>query len=88
MFRAVLLILIVAAAIAAKVPFEAQDAHRRADAVLYPQFVATLNKWALAHGPLDDPGHLDKFDAQDAKRWKAVREDWKKFDEAMKAAGY
>jgi hypothetical protein len=88
MFRVVLVILIVAAAIAAKVPFEAQDAHRRADAVLYPQFVATLNKWALAHGPLDDPAHLGKFDAQDAKRWRATCDAWKELSEAMKAAGY
>jgi hypothetical protein len=56
--RLALSILILAAAIAAKAPLDAIDAHRRADAVLFPRFVAAVNEYALAHGSFEAAGHF------------------------------
>lgn len=88
MQRWAIVVLFIAAAIAAKIPLDATEAHREADAVLYPRLVAVMNEFALGHGTLETPGHLNKLNAQDVERWKATRAAWKNLDEAMKRAGY
>ncbi len=60
-----LLVLIVAAALAAKLPLDSSEAHKRADGILYPRLVADLNEFALGHGSIEDRGHFDKLDKQD-----------------------
>jgi hypothetical protein len=92
-FYTVLAFLIAAALLAwnvsgARVNSDAADAHKRADAVLWPQFIATSNDWALNHGQLSDPGHVDKIDAKDKKRFDAACEAFKAWHDAMVEAGY
>jgi hypothetical protein len=78
----------VAAAIAAKIPLDATDAHRRADAVLYPRLLSSLNEYSLDHGGVNDPGHFDKLDSKDVENIRAIRETFTAWNEAMKQAGY
>jgi len=75
-------------AAAANLPQEARDAHRRGDEILYPRLVAAMNEYSLGHGLVIDPGHFQKLDAKDVERIRAVRETFRAWDEAMKAAGY
>ena len=66
----------------------AVDAHRRADAVLWPAFISASNDYALNHGALADPGHVDKIDAKDKKRFDATCVSFKAWRDAMTEAGY
>jgi hypothetical protein len=74
-----------------QVPPEPAAAHRYADSVLYPHFVAVANEWSRQH-PQDAPGregeHARRLDAGDIKRWGAVRAAWKDLDGAYRRAGY
>ena len=66
----------------------AQEAHRRADTVFYPELVARMNDWSISHGDPAASGHYQKFDSADKKRLDAARKAWKDFDQAWKDAGY
>ena len=81
-----LAILTLAIAIAAKIPLDVADIHRRADTILYPEFVAASNAWAIDHPKGDE--HYAKFDKGDAERLKKVRKAFHDWDDAMKQAGY
>lgn len=83
-----ILILLTAAAIAAKLPLDSRDAHLRADGVLFPRFEAALNEFALDHGGPNDAGHLDKLNKKDLENIRAVRETFTAWNDAMKLAGY
>jgi hypothetical protein len=90
-FWSVLALLAFAAAISWNVSARsdaASIAHRRADAVLWPAFVSISNDWALNHGQLSDPGHVDKIDAKDKKRFDATCAAFKAWHDAMTEAGY
>jgi hypothetical protein len=76
------------AAIAARLPFDRIEVHKRADAVLWPQFIAASNEYALNHGGPNDPGHFEKLSAKDVQNIRAVRETFAAWNEAMKQAGY
>jgi hypothetical protein len=73
---------------AGKLPDDSVDAHRRADAILYPRVMAAMNEFALDHGSSNDPGHFDKLASHDIEHIRAVRETFKAWDQAMKQAGY
>lgn len=66
----------------------AVDAHRRADAVLWPAFISISNDYALNHGALADPGHVDKVDRKDKERFNATCAAFKAWRDAMTEAGY
>lgn len=83
-----MLSLLLTMAIASKLPVDSVDAHRRADGILYPRFMAAMNEFALDHGEPNDPGHFDKLHTQDVEHIRAVRETFKAWDQAMKQAGY
>jgi hypothetical protein len=83
-----ILILLAIPAIPSKIPSDAKQAHKEADAILHPLLVAAMNDFSLHHGGIDDPGHLDKIDAQDKVRIQAFRDAFHKWDDAMKKAGY
>jgi len=72
-------------------PMEPAAAHRYADSVLFPRFVATMNDWSYQH-PKDRPGHdgehCANLDGGDVARWKLVRETFRELDKAYKRAGY
>jgi len=73
---------------ASKVPLDRKEAHRRADAVLYPLLIAAMNDYGLNHGDPNGPGHLDRMDAKDKERLKTLREAFYTWDEAIRQAGY
>lgn len=88
-----LLILILAMGVlfcglAAKAKTADQDAHERADTILFPRFTAAINTWSRQHGYSNDPGHFQKLDAGDLKRWKEAQKAWHEYEQAMKDAGY
>jgi hypothetical protein len=62
---------------AGDIPNDGPRAHLYADGVLYPQLLATLNKWAIEH-PTDkvkDSGdHVQTVNARDVANWRAVEE--------------
>jgi hypothetical protein len=86
--RLAIFLLLAAAAIAAKIPLDAREAHRTADAVLWPGFISASNNWAINHGGLDDPSHLSRIDAKDQERFHATCEAFEAWHKAMKQAGY
>lgn len=58
-------------------------AHRRADTVLFPAFVAACNDWATQH-PVGDPTHYYKTDlGGDRRRLELANKRWREFYEAM-----
>lgn len=67
------------------------EAHKYADQVLVPRFVAAWNTWVREH-PGDRVGHpwehCERLDAGDIERWQEVRETFTALDRAMKRAGY
>jgi hypothetical protein len=65
---------------------EGAEAHQRADAVERPAFAAAFNEWVLEHpkGPEEWRG----LDAGDVRRFRAVREAWRRMEEGYRAAGY
>ncbi len=65
-----------------------REAHRRADSILWPQLVATMNEYGMAHGGPNTPGHLDRIDAKDVERIKKVREAFREWSKAMAAGGF
>lgn len=67
---------------------DARQAHNRADAILKHTFVAAWNEWDSGHGHPEDPGHFDKIDAKDEKRFHAACEAFDAWKDAMKQAGY
>jgi hypothetical protein len=86
--RLAILALLAAAAIAEKLPTDGRDAHQRADAVLWPAYISVSNDWALNHGQLSDPGHLEKFNTADKQRFDATCKAFEAWRNAMKQAGY
>ena len=72
-------------------PMEPAAAHRDADSVLFPRFVAVVNDWSFQH-PKDRPGHdgehCARLDAGDVARWERVRDSFRDLDRAYKRAGY
>ena len=74
-----------------KIPEEAVEAHKYADTVLMPRFVAEWNDWIQRH-PKDRPGHpwehCERLDAGDVERWGKVRQAFRDLDRAYKRAGY
>jgi hypothetical protein len=65
-----------------------REAHQRADAILWPAYVSVSNDWALNHGQVSDPSHLERVDAQDKKRFDAMCKAFEAWHDAMKQAGY
>jgi hypothetical protein len=63
-------------------------AHKRADTVLYPAFLSVLNRFAIEHGKLNEPGHFDRYSAKDAGNIAAIRRTFHELDSAWKEAGY
>jgi hypothetical protein len=92
-FRLILLCFIVSLVFCAwaGLPVDAVEAHRYADAVLYPRFSAALNDFAYHHPQDNKPGswsHVQEIDVKDRKRWRAVRESWDELEAAMRRAGF
>ena len=78
-------------AAASVIPWAPGKAHKYADALLVPRFVAAFNDWTLLH-PTDPPGHewahCKRLDRGDVARWQQVREAYRNLDRALKRAGY
>lgn len=62
---------------------EAIELHRRADAVLFPAFVAACNDYSTQHH-VDEPGHLQKLDKGDRERLEVANKRWQEFYSAIK----
>jgi hypothetical protein len=88
MLRIVLVLICVAALLASKIPLNEREAHWKADAILWPAFISTSNDWALHHGQVSDPGHLDKINIQDKERYNVLCKNFAAWHDAMKQAGY
>ena len=86
--RYVLILIFCVLGIAATTPSDARTAHWRADSILWPAFISVSNDWVLQHGTVDDPGHLDKINAQDKQRYDVLCKDFEAWHQAMKEAGY
>jgi hypothetical protein len=83
-----IILIFVAALIGTTLPLDSRECHQKADAVLYPLLIAAMNEYALNHGGINDPGHLDKIAAKDLRNIHSVREAYKNWNDAMKQAGY
>lgn len=66
----------------------ARESHRRADAVLYPAWIAAQNAWAIGHSGSEERGHYDKLNAGDKQRFDAAVKAFEEWKKAMKEAGY
>lgn len=87
---AFIVLAILTAGRAESIPYDAVEAHKYADGVLFPRFHAALNDWHYQH-PQDRAGkpweHCGRLDAGDVKRWQLLRESFQALDAAMKRAG-
>jgi hypothetical protein len=82
--RAFLLFLVILASLSAeKLSIDAIEAHKRADAVLFPAFVSACNDYASQHHP-DEPGHFDKINKADRERLELANKRWHEFYEAIR----
>jgi hypothetical protein len=75
-----LLAIFAAILLAAAIPQDAVDQHRRADAVLFPAFVAACNDYASQH-PAKDPQHFSRVDRRDRERLELANWRWREFYE-------
>jgi hypothetical protein len=88
MLRIVLALAFCLTVLAAKLPLSEQEAHWKADAVLWPAFISVSNDWSFHHGQVTDPGHLDKLNVQDKERYNVLCKSFETWHQAMKEAGY